>query len=1029
MTVINKMDNMTNKSTYENFISKLKLWESMALPDFLNICVFTATQIVKGDGCSIFLRFNQKDDKIILSATTRTQLKKLVGYASYSTKKKYYENAASMRADMLTRTCLTASNRLPTNVKKKMYPYLTEMELGLTGWVAAFNTPLRLKCLSDEKERGKYVKSINKQNNFNIPLPVWSDRYRGFKDSLESERPFLCVPIRAKVEKKYIALGALRIATKRDAIDQNFKLEDETSLQEFADEIGQILWDNKVFNPLSLKLFSIFASTDSDTLLKRIADTVTTVLVNKSCCSIFLKEDYEDYENENKEVRYNLRMAEGGPGEKKYETYLKKFKNEEERKKIFYFSGEGKTGWVIEKSKRIAAFLKGPEEKMYLNNFCNESDRLKEIEEQINSRKKSNKKPCELPLEMDKWFCAVPILSIDNASDVHGVIRVVSLEKITKEQVNMLESFAAQIARIFSDIEHSEALTKLFHQVLGNLGESGNIEQQVFIDAAIKLVDADAASIFLNSPEAPNTYVRVSTMKNFNENQYPNDDQAFSSFSKNNAEYFTGGEKAQGKTGYVLETGKILNLANGTDENELPPGFSKIADNSNKFCEIYNLGAILIVPIYVQNNRHSNGSQIQGVIRFVRIKNSPKGRFDKNDEALATVLSQNYYLISKVAEERERVEKERKKTQENWEQVLETVFTDELFQTLNTIYQDPKNKELSPVFDEINYFLNNYSIHSPFNIAEYVEQTIVKLWEALDLEVERTNNTQVSALFAYFRNYETILYDLPRYRDHFIHQLVVYLIGQAIIDKLGLNSVNPKAWLVAATLHDIAYPIAKASSVYSQVVEKCFGAKISEPKWLDLNELMYGDKSLVNMMELICDTVIEKLKLTKNVKLIGQTRTFFYKQLLRNQDHGILSALTLLSHIEPFQRQESYIKDAIIAIALHNSAFELFKITNRNYLFENLPILVLLLYSDALHEWGRSKELLGSNNTKKDVLLNGMAFRGSKVTARIKINPLTDVKEYIYSNMDKLFKMISSKNPLLCLEIENYGDEGKFKSW
>lgn len=97
------------------------------------------------------------------------------------------------------------------------------------------------------------------------------------------------------------------------------------------------------------------------------------------------------------------------------------------------------------------------------------------------------------------------------------------------------------------------------------------------------------------------------------------------------------------------------------------------------------------------------------------------------------------------------------------------------------------------------------------NDYDFVSNVFDKLWKRCDLKMNYSKFLEVS---------EPPLYNIflrakqeKPYRDHYLHQFQVFLLGLYIIDKLRSklpsNKSNniEKQWLIASSFHDMAYPI------------------------------------------------------------------------------------------------------------------------------------------------------------------------------------------------------------------------------
>jgi len=109
-------------------------------------------------------------------------------------------------------------------------------KLGLSGWVAAFGEPIRLKSIENPFE------IIDYPNDKNLPIPLWGDRARGHKDRLEREgRPFICIPILNNNEKdRKKNYGIIRVATKREG-ERYFTSDGKKDLEKYGELVAKLI--------------------------------------------------------------------------------------------------------------------------------------------------------------------------------------------------------------------------------------------------------------------------------------------------------------------------------------------------------------------------------------------------------------------------------------------------------------------------------------------------------------------------------------------------------------------------------------------------------------------------------------------------------------------------------------------------------------------------------------------------------------------------------------------------------------------
>lgn len=180
--------------------------------------------------------------------------------------------------------------------------------------------------------------------------------------------------------------------------------------------------------------------------------------------------------------------------------------------------------------------------------------------------------------------------------------------------------------------------------------------------------------------------------------------------------------------------------------------------------------------------------------------------------------------------------------------------------------------------------------------------------------------------------YEDLLKKLsPTYRDHFTHQFQVFLVGALIMDKVfeiytpdkNKNKKDnwSRGWLLAATLHDFAYPVQdydQWSNVFLRQILR-FDEPLSS---LELKRA-YVENTLLSRIEHIIPSLntssYKGLKEKEKVDLCNRIRRFLYYEITERKNHCLMSSLALLkvfeSKIEIFS---NLVLPASIAIAIHD---------------------------------------------------------------------------------------------------------------
>jgi len=308
------------------------------------------------------------------------------------------------------------------------------------------------------------------------------------------------------------------------------------------------------------------------------------------------------------------------------------------------------------------------------------------------------------------------------------------------------------------------------------------------------------------------------------------------------------------------------------------------------------------------------------------------------------------------------------------------------------------------------------------------------------------------------KDFEPVLLLNPRYRDHFLHQLHVFLLGCYIIDKmykeepiLKFKKANQSRiediWLLAATYHDFNYNIQN----YNDWIATFFKNSLfldENPSDLKLDQCYVKEDYMFKTKEL-CDAF--------GMKKIDRTSLlFFYEKIINKKNHGMLGALSLLKLFDHNTTLKTKIKkkgviQASKAIALHDediwSRFsgryadissnskesELEKDFSKKNILKNLrfkddPLSFLLIFCDTIQEWGRVGRAYEETEARLDdvgvsnglvwvniSVRNETAFNGKK-------NEIDRVKKFLLDNRFKI--KLSSREGLGANIIERYM-EGK----
>jgi len=279
------------------------------------------------------------------------------------------------------------------------------------------------------------------------------------------------------------------------------------------------------------------------------------------------------------------------------------------------------------------------------------------------------------------------------------------------------------------------------------------------------------------------------------------------------------------------------------------------------------------------------------------------------------------------------------------------------------------------------------------------------------------------------------------YRDHYIHQFQVFLLGLYIIDVLyedftGCNCQKPEiCWLIAASFHDMAWPVQLYDDWCIRFFQEVFRVDV-ELANLDLKTTFVDQSFLSCMGHIIYSLCCRHEKKPDGNWLIDKKELvqFFYKEITQEKKHCILSSLALLKMVQMFSSkekrqviktisggndtldnivQEVFVPSAL-AIALHDEKLwkKLRKGKSKDYSLKILdgmefiknPLTFLLIFCDTIQEWGRP---FISQKGKKDE--EGKKQTESRFHMRfVEANPKEGIHVTIFTpkfeKRDKVFK-------------------------
>jgi hypothetical protein len=257
-------------------------------------------------------------------------------------------------------------------------------------------------------------------------------------------------------------------------------------------------------------------------------------------------------------------------------------------------------------------------------------------------------------------------------------------------------------------------------------------------------------------------------------------------------------------------------------------------------------------------------------------------------------------------------------------------------------------------------------------------------------------------------DYQAVLFQIPEYREHFIHQFNVFLIGYLILNRIPQKHFNRftacikaqetgktgnavlarhvfQAWFLASMWHDTGYPLGKAGTWAKTLVWKMFGLE-EEPSQSPLNVIEPLAARLMrhgafDWLQFLTDKLRQVFEPDESQ---GQTLNNTVLDLfVGHLSDDIVASLLLIKAGKQTGLRESIIAASATAVAVHEAG--LWKILRRIH-FGVHPLAFLLYYCDCAQEHGRQR-----NGKTEDGLRD---WRVTKTEIQVKADAVRSVLTY-----------------------------------
>jgi hypothetical protein len=382
------------------------------------------------------------------------------------------------------------------------------------------------------------------------------------------------------------------------------------------------------------------------------------------------------------------------------------------------------------------------------------------------------------------------------------------------------------------------------------------------------------------------------------------------------------------------------------------------------------------------------------------------------------------------------------------------------------------NRSNKKIYELTKHLFFVFQRHTYAGYEEIMTRTMLYIKDVFkSVGMEKYYDLTERKLYDFMDHEKLMLYSTKKYRDHFMHQFHVFVMGYIIINAIGIGVIKEKInkrlecteeyhkikidddgvlriWILISLFHDIAYIFQQYDKTMQKFISDNLLADI--PVHIDWGIILSSSKNKVSyintMSELTKFFTSPEEGVQPNVQPKMQSnsrhKTYTNKtELLKNyiqaiednQDHGVLGAILLINlymkiikdnydgchNVVSSRIVELYL--AALAISMHNSCTykTLKESSEKRYIsFDSFPLEFLLMYCDTAQEWGRKKEV-------------DKVFYDAPVLESIKI----DLIDQVDSASNEAGKPESQKygaSKIMCkLKYEelNYPDEEKLNSF
>jgi hypothetical protein len=293
--------------------------------------------------------------------------------------------------------------------------------------------------------------------------------------------------------------------------------------------------------------------------------------------------------------------------------------------------------------------------------------------------------------------------------------------------------------------------------------------------------------------------------------------------------------------------------------------------------------------------------------------------------------------------------------------------------------------------------------------------------------------------------FESLLGTDVRYREHFIHQFQVFLLGYYLInEKESLqqlliqylhNHWSPncnmddviRVWFITSMFHDCGYSVGTIEDWLEKYFSRVAVPAQSKVQWEAPTQFKIEWAFIYSLYECEKTRLIEVIN-RNCAKPMGEIAEILKKAFIEKHDHGMISALLLMQNLQSPTIDENILKEAGCAVALHTE--NVYSQFDRLTKITDFPFAFLLVFCDNAQQWGRPRIM--SMVPELEVKLDEIGFNEcTKVKIELRYAKLTsEQKRLVETNVAAPTKYwYSERAPRFSIGLYEKAEEKPFREY